>query len=194
MSKINIKDVLKRCDDYLNGKMSEDKFKIFLESLNISKRLSMFKKNSLIDMAMLDYDDISPIEGAYGDSAIEMESIYINRFLMAYIELSYEPYSYNENNIEILYESGFVDFVLDLCEKDYNMLIRMFDNAINIKYISSMHNIIFDITSKENADNVNKISDIFKDKHAIDSVVKILEANDPALQDIKKSIYSMDKK
>ena len=185
-----MKEIIEICEKYNHGEIKEDTFIDFLTSLNPVSRLNLYNKGLIIDLALGDLDDMETIKGYEFENAINMEVIYVLRFLMSYIEVEKDIYSFDDSAVDTLYNAGVVDYILTYCNKDFEILKRMFDNAIKFKVLNSVRGAIDSMVEPANVENITRIEDIFKDKETIDKVVNIMMHNDPSLHAIKEEIFA----
>lgn len=95
-----------------------------------------------MDLALEDLDDMETIKGYEYDNAMSMEVIYVLRFLMAYVEVERDVYEFDDLAVDTLYNAGVVDYILTYCNKDFEILKRMFDNAIKFKVLNAVRSMI----------------------------------------------------
>lgn len=185
-----VKNIIKKCESFNKGKTTEEDFSKYLSELTVYKRLSMYKKGMYVSMAMLDLDDLQTKVGFEADVAIEIERLYVIRFILSYIETSDTYHMINSDDIETMYASGLIDYVLDICERDYSVMKSMFDNAMKLKYIAVINELLGSVTSEQNAENIDKVAKIFEDKKTVSNVVEIMQYNDPALKSLKDEVFA----
>lgn len=184
-----IENIIDTCRDFNLGKLKKGTIEDFFKSLKISRRLSLYKKGMIVSLAMIDFDLLEMSPGYEEETAIDIEEIYVTRFILSYVETSEDTYRINTDDIDDLYNAGFVDYVLDYCSRDFDVLKRMFENAIKFKYINLFGNMVGNVSSEENTRNIEKISKIFEDKTTVSKVANIMQYNDPALKSLKDEIY-----
>lgn len=190
MVKFSIKEVIDFCKKYTRKEMSEKDFEKFLKSINIFRRLSMYQKSMLVSLAIMDFDDLNINFGIESDTSAEIEVIYVNRFITSYMDIKNEPFEIDAYDVEVMYSSGLIDYILDICERDFDIIKRMYENAIKLKYINILNSMLGDITNEQNEQNIKTISKVFEDKETINNVAKIVEFNDPSLKKVKEILYS----
>lgn len=190
MVKFSIKEVIDFCKKYTRKEMSETDFEKFLKSINIFRRLSMYQKSMLVSLAIMDFDDLNINFGIESDTSAEIEVIYVNRFITSYMDIKNEPFEIDAYDVEVMYSSGLIDYILDICERDFDIIKRMYENAIKLKYINILNSMLGDITNEQNEQNIKTISKVFEDKETINNVAKIVEFNDPSLKKVKEILYS----
>lgn len=181
--------IVKMCYKLYEKKIDLDKFNDFLQSLKINKRLNFTKKGMIISMAISDLNELKFVTDAEGDTASDMEKIYVTRFILSYVDTGYEFYQITDDDMEVMYETGLIDYILNFCERDFNIMKRMFENAIKFKYLNMAKSLLSDISSSENTDNINKVVEIFNDDKKMETVAEIMRYNDPALKALKDEIF-----
>ena len=187
--KNTIEHIINMCRNYNSGKIKNEELNEFFESLNISKRICTYKKGMIVGMAMRDLENLEIVLGNEEDTSANIESIYVKRFIVSYIEFDEGSYIINDDDIEDMYNSGLIDFILDRCERDFDVIKRMFENSIKFKYINLLSSMVGSVTSEENSENIEKISKIFSDKSMVEKVSEIMQYNDPAVKTLKEEIY-----
>ena len=107
----------------------------------------------------------------------------VDTFFINYATIEFETF-------DLFYQSGLVDDILKVCEKDYERLDKMIRQAVSFEGIVEANTLMANIQPKEMdkaIKNATKFMQRF-DNEALDKLAKIATLQDPIVNDIAKII------
>ena len=113
--------------------------------------------------------------------------------LLAYTNVDTFFINYNTIDFEtfdLFYQSGLVDDILKICEKDYFRLEKMIRQAVSFEGIVEANTLMANIQPKDMdkaIKNATKFMQNF-DNDALDKLAKIATLQDPVINDVAKII------
>lgn len=181
-------DFLKK---YVKGEYSEEAYKKLLKKLNIKPYLKMETKAQLLIAILLDIKYSNNFISEVAAVELEMKKLFkgllgytdVDTFFINYATLEFETF-------DLFYESGLVDDILKVCEKDYERLDKMIRQAVSFEGIVEANTLMANIQPKEMdkaIKNATKFMQNF-DNDALDKLAKIATLQDPLVSDIAKII------
>lgn len=187
-----LSELMSICQNYIDDTISEEKFYEALSRIDVKKYMPLYEKQMHIGLALSDMENLEIQIGLEPECAIDLEKIHFFRFLLAYTNLEDDLFIPNADVIDMLNITGVVDYFLNICERDYNAIIRMFNVAIEFKDMFAKNALLESIDNEQAKENIVKVTKVFEDKKMVENVAKLVEMNDPALIDLKKTIHSME--
>ena len=189
--KINFEVLVDFLKKYVKGEYSEEAYKKLLKKLNIKPYLKMENKAQLLISILLDIKYSNNFISEIATVDLEMKKLF--KGLLAYTEV--DTFFINYATIEfetfdLFYESGLVDDILKVCEKDYERLDKMIRQAVSFEGIVEANTLMANIQPKEMdkaIKNATKFMEGF-DNDALDKLAKIATLQDPIVNDIAKII------
>lgn len=112
--------------------------------------------------------------------------------LLAYtnIEPVWDNTIKNYDTYDILEQSGFIDYVLQFCERDYNKLTRLFERTVSVAHLMSLLEVLENIDGesvKALTTAINKFTNE-ADGQLVKDVADIMRYNDPELHQLKEDV------
>ena len=181
-------DFLKK---YIKGEYSEEAYENLLEKLNIKSYLPMEVKAQLLITILIDIKYSNNFVSEIATVDLEMKKLFkgllaytdVDTFFINYATIEFETF-------DVLYQSGLVDDILKVCEKDYERLDKMIRQAVSFEGIVEANTLMANIQPKEMdkaIKNATKFMQNF-DNEALDKLAKIATLQDPIVNDIAKII------
>lgn len=193
MATINITEVLQICGDVVKdptSKRANEALKGLQKRLEVRTYLPMAQKTSVLYMATTDSD--RPYDDNYAIFTMAMEVAMVFDGLLAYtnIEPVWDNTIKNYDTYDILEQSGFIDYVLQFCERDYNKLVRLFERTVSVAHLMSLFEVLENIDGesvKALTTAINKFTNE-ADGQLVKDVADIMRYNDPELHQLKEDV------
>lgn len=189
--KINFEALVTFLKKYIKGEYSEEAYENLLKKLNIKPYLKMETKAQLLIAILIDIKYSNNFVSEIATVDLEMKKLFkgllaytdVDTFFINYATIEFETF-------DLFYESGLVDDILKVCEKDYERLDKMIRQAVSFEGIVEANTLMANIQPKEMdkaIKNATKFMEGF-DNEALDKLAKIATLQDPIVNDIAKII------
>lgn len=187
---MKLQDILKVCEEFIKDSGNEEKasaYNLMLQNLTIKTYLPMEQKVVALVKMIIDSDKDFDVPAVFFTAALEMACLFDG--LLAYTnidqEIKLETKTYE--NYDILYQSGFADYVLQFCEVDYNRLVRLMERTLSYENLSELIKSMKEIDVGSLKSTVADIKQSIKeaDPEMIKNMADILKLNDPSLNELK---------
>lgn len=182
--------VFECCLNKIHGKITEREFKKFLKNnVQVDKYISLSTKQSLLDT----FHDIGIVDNGLYDltGLFEIHSILI--VLFSYTNINIVDEELTEQNYNVVMESGLVDYIKNQCGEDYRLFLDMVNRTFIFKcyQMSKQFLTLTDIETLEEV--VNQTGRMFNemDNEKLSLIKEVVEFNDPSLQTVKNTLYSI---
>lgn len=193
MATINITEVLQICGDVVKdptSKQANEALKGLQKRLEVRTYLPMAQKASVLFRATMDSD--RPYDDNYAIFTMAMEVAMVFDGLLAYtnIEPVWDNTIKNYDSYDILEQSGFIDYVLQFCERDYNKLARLFERTVSVAHLMSLFEVLENVDGesvKALTTAINKFTNE-ADGQLVKDVADIMRYNDPELHQLKEDV------
>lgn len=193
MATINITEVLQICGDVVKdptSKRANEALRGLQKRLEVRTYLPMTQKASVLFRATMDSD--RPYDDNYAIFTMAMEVAMVFDGLLAYtnIEPVWDNTIKNYDTYDILEQSGFIDYVLQFCERDYNKLARLFERTVSVAHLMSLLEVLENIDGesvKALTTAINKFTNE-ADGQLVKDVADIMRYNDPELHQLKEDV------
>ena len=181
-------DFLKK---YIKGEYSEEAYENLLEKLNIKSYLPMEVKAQLLITILIDIKYSNNFVSEIATVDLEMKKLFkgllaytdVDTFFINYATIEFETF-------DVLYQSGLVDDILKVCEKDYERLDKMIRQAVSFEGIVEANTLMANIQPKEMDKAIKNAMKFMQgfDNEALDKLAKIATLQDPMVNEIAKII------
>lgn len=189
--KINFEALVAFLKKYIKGEYSEEAYENLLKKLNIKPYLKMETKAQLLIAILIDIKYSNNFISEIATVDLEMKKLFkgllaytdVDTFFINYATIEFETF-------DLFYQSGLVDDILKVCEKDYERLDKMIRQAVSFEGIVEANTLMANIQPKEMdkaIKNATKFMEGF-DNEALDKLAKIATLQDPIVNDIAKII------
>lgn len=193
MATINITEVLQICGDVVKdptSKQANEALRGLQKRLEVRTYLPMTQKASVLFRATMDSD--RPYDDNYAIFTMAMEVAMVFDGLLAYtnIEPVWDNTIKNYDTYDILEQSGFIDYVLQFCERDYNKLARLFERTVSVAHLMSLLEVLENVDGesvKALTTAINKFTNE-ADGQLVKDVADIMRYNDPELHQLKEDV------
>lgn len=147
-----------------NNIVSKEDFELWIdENYDIRSYVSISKKYAILNIAKYDVERELQKYMEYG----EMHNMYLHYdlckmyyLLFSYIDISAFPKDLTIDVYDLIMQSGFFDYVMSFCKKDYDKFEKITDRYFGINeyiLINSMKDIFGNFPTQEEAQNVADI-------------------------------------
>lgn len=189
--KINFEALVAFLKKYIKGEYSEEAYENLLKKLNIKPYLKMEAKAQLLIAILIDIKYSNNFISEIATVDLEMKKLF--KGLLAYTDVDTFFINYATIEFEIFdlfYESGLVDDILKVCEKDYERLDKMIRQAVSFEGIVEANTLMANIQPKEMDKAIKNATKFMQgfDNEALDKLAKIATLQDPIVNDIAKII------
>lgn len=148
---ILLKDLLIFLKEYKEGKRTKSNFDVLMKCIKVKSYMPLLEKASLMLDICIDlrysFDKMPEIK----TMELELKSIFV--ILLAYTNIVYEKkdleFLMDFETYDLLMETGVVDEIKKVCEKDYNKLMELINQMFNFESIGQVFNALgnFDVES-----------------------------------------------
>lgn len=120
----------------------------------------------------------------------QFETMKLFGILLAYSNIVVEADDLTMENYDWFMMNNLDDIILEVCYRDYERFIQMFESMININGMLSLNASLDNINSDEVATNLKAIEDLFKglDPDVLESLSTISTMADPSTHEIVEKI------
>lgn len=197
---MTVKEVLKVCADFISA--PEDKEKIaaydkMCQGLTVRSYLTMQEKVIALVRIVIDSDKDYDVPASFFTAGVEMACLFDGLISYTNLEQDLSIDEKNYENYDLLYQSGFADYVLGFCQKDYDRLVRMMERTFSFENLMELTNSIkeMDVGALDNL--TNELRNCKKDLNPeiLRDMADILRYNDSNLSKLKEVLgtESLDK-
>lgn len=189
--KINFEALVAFLKKYIKGEYSEEAYENLLKKLNIKPYLKMEAKAQLLIAILIDIKYSNNFISEIATVDLEMKKLFkgllaytdVDTFFINYATIEFETF-------DLFYESGLVDDILKVCEKDYERLDKMIRQAVSFEGIVEANTLMANIQPKEMDKAIKNATKFMQgfDNEALDKLAKIATLQDPIVNDIAKII------
>jgi hypothetical protein len=189
--KINFEALVAFLKKYIKGEYSEEAYENLLKKLNIKPYLKMEAKAQLLIAILIDIKYSNNFISEIATVDLEMKKLFkgllaytdVDTFFINYATIEFETF-------DLFYESGLVDDILKVCEKDYERLDKMIRQAVSFEGIVEANTLMANIQPKEMDKAIKNATKFMQgfDNDALDKLAKIATLQDPIVNDIAKII------
>lgn len=188
---LNFDELIIFLKKYIKGEYSKDAYTNLLQKLDIKSYLKMETKAQILIAILLDIKYSNNFISEIATVDLEMKMLF--KGLLAYTNVDTFFINYNTIDFEtfdLFYQSGLVDDILKICEKDYFRLEKMIRQAVSFEGIVEANTLMANIQPKDMdkaIKNATKFMQNF-DNDALDKLAKIATLQDPVINDVAKII------
>jgi hypothetical protein len=189
--KINFEELVVFLKKYIKGEYSEEAYENLLKKLNIKPYLKMEAKAQLLIAILIDIKYSNNFISEIATVDLEMKKLFkgllaytdVDTFFINYATIEFETF-------DLFYQSGLVDDILKVCEKDYERLDKMIRQAVSFEGIVEANTLMANIQPKEMDKAIKNATKFMQgfDNEALDKLAKIATLQDPIVNDIAKII------
>ena len=198
--KMTVKEVLKVCADFISA--PEDKEKVaayddMCQKLTVRSYLTMQEKVIALVRIVIDSDKDYDVPASFFTAGVEMACLFDGLISYTNLEQDLSIEEKNYENYDLLYQSGFADYVLGFCQKDYNRLVCMMERTFSFENLMELTSSIkeMDVGALDNLTNELRNCKKDLDPEILRDLADILRYNDSNLSRLKEVLgtESLDK-
>ncbi len=188
---ISLEKVLEVCSNFIKSPNDIAVNKNYLDlekELIIKSYIPMNEKILCLYKIMLNADRDMNVTEAIFTAALEMSILFDGLLIYTNIDnntIIRELQTYE--NYDILYQSGFVDNILQFCQKDFDRLLKMIDRTISYSNLFDLINTISQVDTEHIPELLEKIDSISGSwsPEMLKDASDILRFNDPLIAKVK---------
>ena len=197
---MTVKEVLKVCADFISA--PEDKEKVaayddMCQKLTVRSYLTMQEKVIALVRIVIDSDKDYDVPASFFTAGVEMACLFDGLISYTNLEQDLSIEEKNYENYDLLYQSGFADYVLGFCQKDYNRLVCMMERTFSFENLMELTSSIkeMDVGALDNLTNELRNCKKDLDPEILRDLADILRYNDSNLSRLKEVLgtESLDK-
>lgn len=161
------------------------------ENIEVKKYISLSTKYAIISVFV---DNFNVSIGDKIDSGDDMDYLYMTydinlmfSLLFQYIDIPVVSKYRTIDNYDLIIESGFYDYLLDRCGKDYKILVEKCDRITGINNLIIVKELTNIFGNPPSVDDIERIKDLINNEIDIDklNIIKAIEEyNNPNLKKI----------
>lgn len=185
METIKIADVLKICSDFIKAPTRENQNALneLQQKLVIKSYLPLAEKTIALFKIMNDSDQ--PVGTLSSVFTIGVEVACLFDGLLAYtnIDNNIDLIDKTYENYDCLQQSGMADYILQYCERDYGVLVKLMDRTINYHNLIDLMNTLKDLNLDKAEEFTKQVKEMQfnMDSAVIKDMADILRYNNPNL-------------
>lgn len=177
---ISIQEVVVMCDNFINNNTSEEDFVKWADGIMIKKYLPLVEKQKIVNTLIMKFFSYELTTSTMFIGDLEMDKFFEGLLAYTNIEIKgYEEFLSSTTYDLIMMCLGQV--ILAICGYDYNILMDMFNNAVNVKNIVGLmdkFNVINAETAKHQSNDLKKVLEAMsKNSDIMDKVTEIFKIN-----------------
>lgn len=190
---MKLKEILVVCDNFIKAPEDETVFKAYndmLQGLTIRTYLPMQEKVIALVRMIIDGDKDLDVPASMFTASLEIACLFDGLLSYVNIEPEVDIEIKNYENYDLLYQSGFADYVLGFCEKDYERLVRMMERTFSFQNLTELTDSMRELDTGKLVELKVAIQDAIKsaDPEMVKNLADIMRSNDPNLERLKRQI------
>lgn len=190
---MKLKEVLAVCDKFIKAPEDETTLKEYndmLQRLTIRAYLPMQEKVVALVRMIIDGDKDLDVPASMFTASLEIACLFDGLLSYVNIEPEVDIEIKNYENYDLLYQSGFADYVLGFCENDYERLVRMMERTFSFQNLTELTDSMRELDTGKLVELKVAIQDAIKsaDPEMVKNLADIMRSNDPNLERLKRQI------
>lgn len=188
---MTLKEVLKVCADFISA--PEDKEKVaayndMCQNLVIKSYMPMQEKVITIVRIVLDSDKDYDMPATFFMAGVEIASLFDGLISYTNLEQNLTIDDKNYENYDLLYQSGFADYILQFCQRDYDRLVHMIERTMSFENLNELTSSMREMNVGALEGLTNELRNCKKDldPEVLRNMADILRYNDPNLGRLKE--------
>lgn len=193
---MKLKEILDICDKFIKAPNDEAALKNYndlLQGLVVRAYLPMQEKVIALTRMVIDSDKDMDVPASMFTAGLEIACLFDGLLSYVNIEPEVDIEIKNYENYDLLYQSGFADYVLGFCEKDYERLVRMMERTLSFENLTELTGSMKELDTGALVELKVAIQNAMKDAdpEVIKSLADIMRTNDPDLETLKRQTEEM---
>jgi len=188
MEKINLNVVIEQIKKFEARQITADEFEEFAGGIYVYNYIPLINKVSLIaDLTF--YRTL--FEGNLPEVLMgELEKIKLFGLLFAYTNIDVSVEQNTFENYDIIMKSSITDGILEICQKDYFKLEKMFDSFISVSNLLYIGSALKTINPEAMEAERVSMQELMKhlDKDTVDKLANIFTGSDPGVMEALKEL------
>lgn len=190
---MKLKEILVVCDSFIKAPEDETALKAYndmLQGLTIRTYLPMQEKVIALVRMIIDGDKDLDVPASMFTASLEIACLFDGLLSYVNIEPEVDIEIKNYENYDLLYQSGFADYVLGFCEKDYERLVHMMERTFSFQNLTELTDSMRELDTGKLVELKGAIQDAIKsaDPEMVKNLADIMRSNDPNLERLKRRI------
>lgn len=177
---IGLDEAINKCSEFLKGEINQEDFNKWLDKVFVLYYLPIRNKYETIQDFLFDKEYFQAISSYPNEIQVELGKWFYMMLAYTNIEVSgYEEYITLDNYDIMVRCLG--NLFETLCGKDYNRLVKMYEDAISIENITNIMQMISDIpvenqdkVSEDINETLNKLND---NKETLNRLAEVIKFN-----------------
>lgn len=188
---MTLKEVLKVCADFISAPEDTEKVAAYndmCQNLVIKSYMPMQEKVIAIVRIILDSDKDYEMPATFFMAGVEIASLFDGLISYTNLEQNLTIDDKNYENYDLLYQSGFADYILQFCQKDYDRLIHMIERTMSFENLNELTSSMREMNVGALEGLTNELRNCKKDldPEVLRNMADILRYNDPNLGRLKE--------
>lgn len=188
---MTLQEVLKVCADFISA--PEDKEKVaayndMCQNLVIKSYMPIQEKVIAIVRIVLDSDKDYDMPATFFMAGVEIASLFDGLISYTNLEQNLTIDDKNYENYDLLYQSGFADYILQFCQRDYDRLVHMIERTMSFENLNELTSSMREMNVGALEGLTNELRNCKKDldPEVLRNMADILRYNDPNLGRLKE--------
>lgn len=188
---MTLQEVLKVCADFISVPEDTEKVAAYndmCQNLVIKSYMPMQEKVIAIVRIVLDSDKDYEMPATFFMAGVEIASLFDGLISYTNLEQNLTIDDKNYENYDLLYQSGFADYILQFCQKDYDRLVHMIERTMSFENLNELTSSMREMNVGALEGLTNELRNCKKDldPEVLRNMADILRYNDPNLGRLKE--------
>ena len=188
---MTVKEVLKVCADFISAPEDTEKVAAYndmCQNLVIKSYMPMQEKVITIVRIVLDSDKDYDMPATFFMAGVEIASLFDGLMSYTNLEQNLTIDDKNYENYDLLYQSGFADYILQFCQRDYDRLVHMIERTMSFENLNELTSSMREMNVGALEGLTNELRNCKKDldPEVLRNMADILRYNDPNLGRLKE--------
>lgn len=188
---MTLQEVLKVCADFISAPEDAKKVTAYndmCQNLVIKSYMPMQEKVIAIVRIVLDSDKDYDMPATFFMAGVEIASLFDGLISYTNLEQNLTIDDKNYENYDLLYQSGFADYILQFCQRDYDRLVHMIERTMSFENLNELTSSMREMNVGALEGLTNELRNCKKDldPEVLRNMADILRYNDPNLGRLKE--------
>lgn len=188
---MTLQEVLKVCADFISAPEDAKKVTAYndmCQNLVIKSYMPMQEKVIAIVRIVLDSDKDYEMPATFFMAGVEIASLFDGLISYTNLEQNLTIDDKNYENYDLLYQSGFADYILQFCQRDYDRLVHMIERTMSFENLNELTSSMREMNVGALEGLTNELRNCKKDldPEVLRNMADILRYNDPNLGRLKE--------
>ncbi len=188
---MTLQEVLKVCADFISAPEDTEKVAAYndmCQNLVIKSYMPIQEKVIAIVRIVLDSDKDYDMPATFFMAGVEIASLFDGLISYTNLEQNLTIDDKNYENYDLLYQSGFADYILQFCQRDYDRLVHMIERTMSFENLNELTSSMREMNVGALEGLTNELRNCKKDldPEVLRNMADILRYNDPNLGRLKE--------